>query len=208
MIRKESEERLTNLLKTYHIWWRKLVDVVICPKCGQFIYKKERQVDYLAIIGNQPALIECKQAETSFQFANPDIGIRPIQRQIMTDWEERGVHSWIFLLMGNGSFPNDKQAWLFPWTEWRQFIEPYLVEKQLKSLPWKSNLRKSSVILNAATLLLPYHIPYRRGKGLYMPEDHWFALQYTDLFKLTPMPYWSMDFAEVTHGVVTDPLED
>ena len=211
MIRKESEERLVGLLKKYNIYTKKFRDVMACPYCRKPIFKADRQIDYMAIVGSQVTWIECKQATTSFPWANPDDGFRPVQRQLMDDWEARGVKSWIFLLMGDGSFPMGKMMWLIPWRAWVQDIEYVLIISDMKSLPWKPNRFKVSEKINAVNLLEQYWIPYVKGKGSYVPVRHWFAQCYPDLFTTTPMPNWTMDFKkESANGnrPAADPSQD
>lgn len=189
---KESEGRLAKMLHNYNIWSHKFEDVTKCRFCGMPGPKHTRFVDYMAVIGNKFTIIECKQAEKSFSLTDEQSGIRPIQRQILNDWLDRGVAGWIFLLMGPGDAPKEKHAYLIEWSWWLQ-IEASLTALGETSIPWAVNQRKMSQETNAQKLLDKFRLGWIPKIGYSIDPWHEFAITYPSLFTLQPMPYWTME---------------
>ena len=211
MQRKESESRLAKMMHHYNAWLHKWPDVMVCRNCHYKIYESFRHVDYLAIVGNHPINIEAKEGKDGFPWANEEIGIRPIQRQIMDDWEKWGVESWLFILLGNGSLPMGKAAYLVDWGSWKILEEEMRLEG-IGTLPWKSNQRKISSRFNAQRVLDNYTLGYGREQpgdkiGFFVPRLHPFGIRYPELFFLSPMSYWTIKSKESTDGFTGDTTE-
>jgi penicillin-binding protein-related factor A (putative recombinase) len=154
-----------------YFWSHKWEDKRYCPFCHSLLYKSDSNVDYTIIAGNVAGLVECKQDPERFYFSNDESGIRPNQREFLNEWSKQNRPCFLFLELGDGSAPKERQAWLIPWVHWLIF-ESKLEERGMKSLPWK--VTKRSQEFSAIPLLWEYELEWVKKEGFHIPENHIF----------------------------------
>lgn len=187
---KQSEKDFAHLMGVLHnstngaVWSHKWADMRKCPTCGSLLYKVDDNVDYTVIVGFIAGLVECKQDDVRFSYADEEIGIRPKQRDWLNEWQRLGRPCFIFLELGDGSAPKDRNAWLIPWVHWLM-IESRLEQAGKKSLAWRQT--RQSKELNAVNLLNDYQLNWKKGSGkekgyFEIPESHIFW----NLFQFNP----------------------
>lgn len=185
MIKKYSETVFKRLATRLNIYSRKSKDVMRCPYCKETLWKRERQVDYEIVIGSTFALVECKQATDRF-YPFGDLGFRPIQRQIMTAWMDRGVIPWVFLMMDSSTAKeNPPKAWLFTWASWL-FAEKAMESAKKVSIPVHGQTGKQSSTINIEFLFAGTELEYNRTYRI--PAGHPFRKAYPELQNLKPFP--------------------
>lgn len=175
MQKKQCEADFANLMgrmsKKFGIWSHKWADMRYCPRCHNLLYKVDDNVDYTIIVGDKPGLVECKQDEERFSFANEELGIRPRQREWLNEWQRLNRHSWLFLELGTGSAPKDRNAWLVWWPHWL-VIESRLEERGMKSIPWRET--RQSKEFNAVEMLSEHQLLWEPKVGFVIPTYHSF----------------------------------
>jgi len=135
---KQAEVECRNMLSELHVWIHKWADVRMCPNCHKPIFQSredvsgETIVDFLAFFGNVPAWIECKgmPGHNTLPFSE----ITEKQRNFLTSWTDRGVLAFLFVTLGTGRVPKDRQAWLIPWKIYLETEKSYSLRK---SWPWR-----------------------------------------------------------------------
>jgi len=189
MERKQAEADFANMMGRLRtstegkIWCHKWTDMRMCPHCHELLYKSENMVDYMIVAWNYASLVECKQGEDSFPFADENAGLRPNQRAWLSEWELFGRPSWLFLELGTGRAPNDRNAWLIPWTIWL-YYESQLEVVNRKSMPWRPN--RQSKGFDAVGMLKHYQLNWVPTKGFVIPtptedRNHFFWARYDEL---------------------------
>lgn len=177
MQKKQSEADFAKIMGYLNVdtngyfWSHKWADMRYCPHCRTLLYKTEDNVDYTIIGGNIAGLVECKQDNERFSFANEEAGIRPKQREFLNEWSKQNRPCFLFLELGNGNAPKARHAWLIPWVHWLIF-ESKLEERGMKSLPW--TVTKRSNEFNAISLLGEYELDWIPTVGFQIPKDHIF----------------------------------
>jgi hypothetical protein len=186
MERKQAEADFANMIgrmSTLYegaLWAHKWADMRACPHCGQLLYKVEDNVDYTMIVGNIAGLVECKQDEERFRWADEGVGIRPGQRAWLNEWQLQRRPSWLFLEMGDGRAPKDRNAWLIWWPVWLMH-EGTLELGEKKSLAWRETRQSGG--LNAVSLLADWQLDWVPNQGFVIPGKHQFWTMYKNQIK-------------------------
>lgn len=160
-------------------------DMGKCWKCGapRFDRKTDKndlreikasRVDYLLGVYDRLAWVECKSGETSFAWADDEegsgMGIRKGQRIWMNDKTHQGISCWIFLTVGNGRAPLGRESYLLYWGSWLK-VEAQLIERGMKSIPWKRNRMANSVI-NLQDSFAEFELTWLSNTGWVLPQGH------------------------------------
>jgi hypothetical protein len=159
--KKVSEAEFKDFCKRRGIYWHKFADILQCPVCANTIWQSHRMPDFEITYLGTKTLVEVKQGSGKYgvwNFADPEKGIRDIQREVMDEWEdEQGVMPWLFLVLGAGRAPDGRGAFLIPWDHWKQF-EDVLLDEGQKSIRFQGGR-----MLTAVELLKDYRMAWIKG---------------------------------------------
>jgi len=163
---KQSEEEFRTMMKRHGIWWHKFKDLWFCKFCHREQYKDDSMPDYMVVLDGNAYLVECKQSERYWNFADEKgAGIRTIQRQALDQWEAEHNFCFLFIVLGDGRAPKYRSAWLIPWMKWKP------IEKELAEQGQRSLLRETKRNKGALELLKEWQVTWEEG-GWTIPEGH------------------------------------
>lgn len=181
MHKKQSEEEMKNMFKIrYRYFVQKARDrgYVSCPHCHSLIkqcpFCKEDMLlpkaftlpDY--VVSPDFHYVECKQGRESWNI----LDFTPVQIKVMNAHVKTGGEGYLFLLLGDGTAPKGRGAWLVEWETWLN-IQHNLLEAGCKSLRFEETER--SRMPTASGALMGWELEWQTG-GWAIPEHH---------------PYWS-----------------
>jgi hypothetical protein len=168
---KASEKAFRELAKYYKFGWHKYGDVRFCIHCRKPLPKSEQAPDFsLWEVYNW---VECKNSDKSGRWAASEImegGARENQRAFLLE-----KNGWLFILLGTGRAPKGKSAFLIPFHEWVDKIEPILELNKMRSIRKESKGKRPGADL----LLQSYRLDWEDG-GWKIPRGH---LYWTTLFE-------------------------
>jgi len=121
MKKKASKAEFKRIMPHHDVLARKFHDVWACQFCHRLQYKSDALPDYMIVRSDQSYLVEVKQSNEHWSFADKDsAAIRDIQRQTMDAWEEEHNPYWLFLVLGAGRVPDGHSEWVLSWSEWKK----------------------------------------------------------------------------------------
>jgi len=169
--KKRNERVFGTMMRTFGYYVHKFGDVryAHCPKCNSSfpLPKAEKKPDFLVAMTYR--FVEAKGAGDSWHFADD---FRPNQREFMDLNIDR---SWIFVEIGSGNAPKGKQAFLMPWSEWKEY-EYYLLQSGSKSLILESTERSRSPELKS--IIPPKYFVEWKGRKWSIPNKHpWWLME-------------------------------
>jgi len=180
MARKQSEVRFRELAKHHGFAWHKYRDVSYCIHCHKPLPKSELKPDFL--LACVYTWIECKNDTQTGTWGWTELaegGDRIAQREWL---DENG--GWLFIELGQGKAPKGKGAWLVSWEDWKEEIEPQLIERDQKSLRMETVYNKDGSkrrnFIGADLLLSDYALEWEPNIGWTIPQGHVFWLRYLD----------------------------
>lgn len=165
-----AEREFAALMGRLNIWCHKWADRRICEYCGRLLYKVDSNVDYTIILPSARAtLVEVKQADESWNSADEESGIRPNQRRLLTEWQEKyRISTWLYLALGSGRAPHGRSSYLVPWTSWCE-LEAQLLNGRIKSISKEGG----KFVPAADWWLAEWRLEWNRG-GWIIPPAHVF----------------------------------
>ena len=169
-MRKAAEKRVRELTN-YHGWYRhKYGDVRYCPYCRHPLPKSEKAPDfYVSQVGDW---IEAKNSDSTGTWKCSELyegGEREAQREFLLK-----NHGWLFIELGTGNAPANKQAWLVSFLYWVDIIEPTLHELNMMSIRRLTTSNKDGSVRRpgADLLLRGYELAWLPKEGWYIEAWH------------------------------------
>jgi len=183
MAKKSSEVRWRDICRENGWFWYKFGDVRYCIHCKKPLPKSELKPDF--VTAPVHTYVECKNNSSDGTWRWVELaedGERSLQREWLN---EHG--GWLFIELGTGRAPENKGAWLVPWGIWTRDIEPVLIERDQKSLRYRTVYNKDGIstrgnIIGADELLLGYGLEWEAGTGWTIPKGHiWWRILHKSL---------------------------
>lgn len=172
-MRKRAEGMLRAMLKFYNWGWHKYGDVRYCVHCHKPLPKSENMPDFSAWMVYTWIEAKNNAADGSWRWTEiaPD-GERANQRRWLHD-----NNGWLFIELGKGKAPKGKGAYLIPFDEWENVIEPVLIAEDIKSLRFEATTRRPG----ANVFLSLYKLEWSDGR-YQIPKGHlWWHRAYIAL---------------------------
>ena len=164
MPRKAAEQAWSKLC-TYHDWYRhKYGDVRYCIHCSRPLPKTENAPDYAC--GLVYTYIEAKNSTKIGTWRWVEIaqdGERKNQREWLL---EHG--GWLFIVLGEGRAPKGKSAYLVPFEDWVDLIEPFLIELKMASIRKETKGKRPG----ADVFLDDYRLIWLTNQGWVIQKGH------------------------------------
>jgi len=169
MARKSSEQAFSKMIRGYYGYYsRKLGDRRYCPNCRFLLPKTEQAPDY--VVAQTEEWVECKNSDATGRWTWSEItmdGPRHNQRQWLKEYD-----GWLFILLGNKRAPKGKSAYLIPFLDWMNSIEPTLIEHGMKSIRKETKGERPG----GDDLMPEYMLEWEPGEGWFIPKGHpWWA---------------------------------
>lgn len=176
---KSAEKSWRRLAKHHGIFWHKYGDVRYCIHCKKPLPKAELKPDF--VVAPIVTYVEAKNNDGTGTWKWTELqegGSRENQRNFLKE-----NNGWLFIELGEGNAPKNKQAWLIPWFIWEEELEPMLIDADQKSIRHKTKYNKDGEFrsghVGGDLLFTAYALEWEPNTGWTVPRGHmwWRAMK-------------------------------